>query len=96
MNNAAIPVENISLVGSPLIIRRRGQRRLYNWDRLKVGQSIFVPFDDGATEQIALIKRLRNAVSWAKRNDCLDSDCVMAFAPHTKNGVAGVLAGRIA
>lgn len=96
MKNVAMPIENISLVGSPLIIRRRGQRRLYNWDRLDVGQSIFVPFDESAPDLALLTKRLRNAVSWAKRNGNLEDDAVIAYAPHTKAGVEGVLAGRIA
>jgi hypothetical protein len=95
MNNPIAAIENISLVGSPLTIRRRGQRRIYNWDRLNVGQSIFVPFDETAPDMTLLLRRLRNAVSWAKRNEQLDPSVVIAYAPHNKDGVDGVLAGRV-
>lgn len=88
-------IEDVSLVGRVPPDRVRGRKQLYPWDQLQVGQSFFVAFDEGAPTHRTLERRLRNALSWAKRKGKIKSSQQHAFVPHPEKKPTGLMAGRI-
>lgn len=90
-----IEVVDVSLVGVE-IDSPRGTKRQYRWEDVDVGQSMFVPFLSSDDDASRAIKRLRNALSWARGRGYVPEDHEFVFVAHPKKKPTGILAGRIA
>ena len=90
-----IKVVDVSLVGVE-IENPRGTKRQYRWEDVDVGQSMFVPFLNSKDEASKAIKRLRNALSWARGRGYVPEEHEFVFLAHPEDKPTGILAGRIA